>query len=71
MNVYFALKGSNLFIIISYHSSWMLCWVAAVSSKNKDNDQLICVFVFAYAKIRFSYDEDPMFITSPLMRRQF
>ena len=32
MNVFFALKGSNLFIIISYHCSWMLCHVAAVKS---------------------------------------
>ena len=32
MNVFFALKGSKLFIIISYHCSWMLCRVAAVKS---------------------------------------
>ena len=32
MNVFFALKGSKLFIIISYHCSWMLCHVAAVKS---------------------------------------
>ena len=30
MNVFFALKGSKLFIIISYHCSWMLCRAAAV-----------------------------------------
>ena len=30
MNVFFALKGSKLFIFISYHCSWMLCRVAAV-----------------------------------------
>ena len=32
MNVFFALKGSKLFIIISYYCSWMLCRVAAVKS---------------------------------------
>ena len=32
MNVFFALKGSKLFIIISYHCSWMLCRVVAVKS---------------------------------------
>ena len=32
MNVFFALKGSKLYIIISYHCSWMLCRVAAVKS---------------------------------------
>ena len=32
MNVFFALKGSKLFIIISYHWCWMLCRVAAVKS---------------------------------------
>ena len=32
INVFFALKGSKLFIIISYHCSWMLCHVAAVKS---------------------------------------
>ena len=32
MNVFFALKGSKLFIIISYHCSWMLSRVAAVKS---------------------------------------
>ena len=32
MNVFLALKGSKLFIIISYHCSWMLCSVAAVKS---------------------------------------
>ena len=32
MNVFFALKGSRLFIIISYHCSWMLCRVTAVKS---------------------------------------
>ena len=32
INVFFALKGSKLFIIISYHCSWMLCPVAAVKS---------------------------------------
>ena len=32
MNVFFALQGSKLFIIISYHYSWMLCRVAAVKS---------------------------------------
>ena len=32
MNVFFALKGSKLFTIISYHCSWMLCRVAAVKS---------------------------------------
>ena len=30
MNVLFALKGSKLFIIISYHCSWMLCLEAAL-----------------------------------------
>ena len=30
MNVFFALKGFKLFIIISYHCSWMLCRVTAV-----------------------------------------
>ena len=30
MNVFFALKGSKLLTIISYHGSWMLCHVAAV-----------------------------------------
>ena len=29
---FFALKGSNLFIIICYHCSWVLCGVAAVKS---------------------------------------
>ena len=32
MNVFFALKGSKLFIIICYHCSLMLCRVAAVKS---------------------------------------
>ena len=32
MNVFFALKGSKLFIIICYHCSWMLCHVTAVKS---------------------------------------
>ena len=32
INVFFALKGSNIFIIISYHCSWMLCPVVAVKS---------------------------------------
>ena len=32
MNVFFALKGSKLFIIISNHYSWMLCRVAVVKS---------------------------------------
>ena len=32
MNVFFALKGSKLFIIICCHCSWMLCCVAAVKS---------------------------------------
>ena len=32
INVFFALKGSKLFIIIFYHCSWMLCSVAAVKS---------------------------------------
>ena len=32
MNVFFALKGSKHFIIISYHSSWVLCRVAAAKS---------------------------------------
>ena len=32
MNVFFALKGSKLFIIISYHCNWMLCRVVAVTS---------------------------------------
>ena len=32
MNVFFALKGSKLFIIICCHCSWMLCRVAAVKS---------------------------------------
>ena len=32
MNVFFALKGSKLFIIIYYHCSWMSCRVAAVKS---------------------------------------
>ena len=32
INVFFAVKGSKLFIIISYHCSWMLCRVAAVKS---------------------------------------
>ena len=32
MNVFFALKGSKLFIIISYYCSWMLCRVSAVQS---------------------------------------
>ena len=32
INVFFALKGSKLFIIISYHCSWMLCSVAAVNN---------------------------------------
>ena len=32
INVFFALKGSKLFIIISYHCGWMLCLVAAVKS---------------------------------------
>ena len=30
MNIFFALKGSKLFIIICCHCSWMLCSVAAV-----------------------------------------
>ena len=30
INVFFALKGSKLFIIISFYCSWMLCRVAAV-----------------------------------------
>ena len=32
MDVFFALKGSKRFTIISYHCSWMLCSVAAVKS---------------------------------------
>ena len=32
MNIFFALKGSKLFIIICCHCSWMLCRVAAVKS---------------------------------------
>ena len=32
MYVFFALKGSKLFIIICCHCSWMLCLVAAVKS---------------------------------------
>ena len=32
MNVFFALKVSKLFIIISYYCSWVLCHVAAVKS---------------------------------------
>ena len=32
LNVFFALKGSKLFIIIFYHCSWMWCSVAAVKS---------------------------------------
>ena len=32
MNVFFALKGSKPFFIISYHCSWVLCRVAAVKS---------------------------------------
>ena len=32
INVFFALKISKLFIIISYYCSWMLCRVAAVKS---------------------------------------
>ena len=32
MNIFFALKGSKLFIIICCHCSWVLCRVAAVKS---------------------------------------
>ena len=32
MTVFFALKGSKLFIIISHHCSWMLCRAPAVKS---------------------------------------
>ena len=32
MNIFFALKGSKLFIIICCHCSWMLCRVAVVKS---------------------------------------
>ena len=32
MNIFFALKGSKLFIIICCHCSWILCRVAAVKS---------------------------------------
>ena len=35
MNVFFALKGSKLFIIISSYCSWMLCHVVAVKSLPK------------------------------------
>ena len=45
MNVFFALKGSKLFIIISYHCSWMLCRVAAVKvSPHSSKVQIIFCF---------------------------
>ena len=68
---FFALKGSKLFIIIRgfrpgptqtglySHRRWLEAYISDLGSRGitlSVTAKLICVFVFAYAKIWFSHD---------------